>query len=106
MAKRRTEAGMRTSELCRQHGISETTFYKRKDKFGGLTVSEVRRLRGLEQENRRLKHIVADLTLDIRALQEVLSFSAPSSRSPPPFTPESPASRNCGAGASSSAASP
>lgn len=59
MAKRRTEeqiigvlkeseAGMKTSELCRKHGISETTFYKWKDKFGGLTVSEVRRLRGRE----------------------------------------------------------
>lgn len=84
MAKRRTEeqiisvlkeseAGMKTSELCRKHGISETTFYKWKDKFGGLTVSEVRRLRGLEVENRRLKQIVADLTLDVRALKEINS---------------------------------
>lgn len=84
MAKRRTEeqiisvlkeseAGMKTSELCRKHGISETTFYKWKDKFGGLTVSEVRRLRGLEVENRRLKQIVADLTLDVRALTEINS---------------------------------
>lgn len=84
MAKRKTEeqiisvlkeseAGMKTSELCRKHGISETTFYKWKDKFGGLTVSEVRRLRGLEVENRRLKQIVADLTLDVRALKEINS---------------------------------
>ena len=64
---------MKTSELCRKHGISETTFYKWKDKFGGLTVSEVRRLRGLEVENRRLKQIVADLTLDVRALKEINS---------------------------------
>ena len=68
-----SEAGMRTAELCRKHGISEGTFYKWKDKFGGLTLSEVRRLRVLEQENRRLKHIVADLTLDIRALKEINS---------------------------------
>lgn len=84
MAKRRTEeqisgvlkeseAGMKTSELCRKHGISETTFYKWKDKFGGMTVSDARRLKGLEDENRKLKHIVADLTLDVRALKEINS---------------------------------
>ena len=68
-----SEAGMKTSELCRKHGISEGTFYKWKDKYGGLTVSEMRRLRVLEEENRRLKHIVADLTLDNRALKEINS---------------------------------
>ena len=68
-----SEAGAKTAELCRQHGISETTFYKWKDKYGGLTVSEMRRLRELEQENRRLKQIVADLTLDNRALKEINS---------------------------------
>ena len=68
-----SETGMKTSELCRKHGISEGTFYKWKDKFGGLSVSEVRRLRVLEEENRRLKHIVADLTLDNRALKEINS---------------------------------
>jgi putative transposase len=84
MAKRKTEeqiiavlkeseAGVKTSDLCRNHGISETTFYKWKDKFGGMTVSEARRLRGLEQENSRLKQIVADLTLDNRALKEINS---------------------------------
>ncbi len=84
MAKRKTEeqiiavlkeseAGMKTSDLCRKHGISETTFYKWKDKFGGMTVSEARRLRSLEQENGRLKQIVADLTLDVRALKEINS---------------------------------
>ena len=84
MAKRRTEeqiigvlkeseAGMKTSELCRKHGISETTFYKWKDKFGGMTVSDARRLRSLEDENRKLKHIVAELTLDNRALKEINS---------------------------------
>jgi putative transposase len=68
-----SEAGAKTAELCRQHGISEGTFYKWKDKYGGLTVSEMRRLRELEQENRRLKQIVADLTLDVRALKEINS---------------------------------
>jgi putative transposase len=68
-----SEAGAKTSELCRQHGISETTFYKWKDKFGGMTVNEMRRLRGLEEENRRLKQIVADQALDIRALKEINS---------------------------------
>lgn len=84
MAKRHTEeqiigvlkeaeAGMKTSELCRKHGISDATFYAWKDKYGGLTVSEARRLRGLEVENRRLKQIVADQALDIRALKEINS---------------------------------
>jgi len=84
MAKRKTEeqiiavlkeseAGVKTSDLCRAHGISETTFYKWKDKFGGMTISEARRLRGLEQENSRLKQVVAELTLDVRALKEISS---------------------------------
>ena len=68
-----SEAGMKTSELCRKHAISTATFYKWKDKYGGLTISEARRLRVLEEENRRLKHIVADLTLDNRALKEINS---------------------------------
>ncbi len=68
-----SEAGLKTSELCRKHGISEGTFYKWKDKFGGMTISEARRLRQLEEENRRLKQIVADLTLDVRALKEINS---------------------------------
>ncbi len=71
-----SEAGMKTSELCRKHAISETTFYKWKDKFGGLTISEVRRLRVLEEENRRLKQIVADLTLDAPATASVRCSSA------------------------------
>lgn len=68
-----SEAGAKTADLCRQHGISETTFYKWKDKYGGLTVSEMRRLKSLEDENRRLKQIVADQALDIRALKEINS---------------------------------
>lgn len=66
------EAGVKTAELCRRHGITEQTFYRWKSKYTGLEVSEVRRLRQLEEENRRLKQVVADLTLDNRALREVL----------------------------------
>ena len=67
------EAGMKTAEVCRKHGISDATYYKWKSKYGGLEVSEARRLRQLEDENRRLKHIVADLTLDNQALKAVLA---------------------------------
>ena len=66
------ESGMRTQDICRKHGISDATFYKWKNKFNGMDVSEARRLRHLEDENRRLKHIVADLTLDNQALKAVL----------------------------------
>ena len=67
------EAGMKTAEVCRKHGISDATYYKWKAKYGGLEVSEARRLLQLEDENRRLKHLVADLTLDNQALKSVLA---------------------------------
>jgi putative transposase len=67
------EAGMKTAEVCRKHGISDATYYKWKSKYGGLEVREARRLRQLEDENRRLKHLVADLTLDNQALKAVLA---------------------------------
>ena len=67
-----SEAGMRTPDVCRKHGISDATFYKWKNKFGGMDVSEARRLRTLEDENRRLKTMVADQALDIQALKSVL----------------------------------
>ena len=70
---KQAEAGMKTAEICRQQGISSATYYKWKAKYGGLEVSEARRLRQLEDENRRLKHIVADLTLDNQALKTVLA---------------------------------
>jgi len=66
------EAGMRTPDVCRKHGISDATFYKWRNKFGGMDVSEARRLRTLEDENRRLKTMVADQALDIQALKAVL----------------------------------
>jgi len=70
---KQAEGGMKTAEICRQHGISSATFYKWKGKYGGLEVSEARRLRQLEDENRRLKQIVADLTLDNQALKTVVA---------------------------------
>jgi putative transposase len=66
------EAGAKAPELARKHGISEHTFYRWKAKYGGMTVSETQRLKQLEDENRRLKHLVADLTLDNQALKAVL----------------------------------
>ena len=67
------EAGVPAKELCRQHGICDPTYYRWKAKYGGLEVSEARRLRQLEDENRRLKHIVAEQVLDIQALKGVLA---------------------------------
>ena len=66
------ETGMKVMDVCRKHGISDATYYNWKAKYGGMTVSEARKLRALEEENRRLKHIVADLTLDNQALKAVI----------------------------------
>ena len=67
------EAGAKTCDLCRKYGISDATLYNWKAKYGGLTVNEARRLKRLEDENRRLKQIVADQTLDIQALKGIIS---------------------------------
>jgi putative transposase len=67
------EAGIPAKELCRKHGICDQTYYRWKAKYAGLEVSEARRLRQLEDENRRLKHIVAEQVLDIQALKGVLA---------------------------------
>jgi putative transposase len=66
------EAGAKTPDLCRRHGVSEQTFYRWKARYGGLEVSDLRRLRQLEDENSRLKRLVADLTLDNQALKELV----------------------------------
>jgi putative transposase len=66
-----SEAGANTKELCRKHGVSPQTFYKWKAKYGGLEISDVAKMRALEDENRRLKRIVADLTLNVDALKIV-----------------------------------
>jgi len=67
------EAGVAVKELSRKYGICDQTYYRWKAKYGGLEVSEARRLRQLEDENRRLKHIVAEQVLDIQALKGVLA---------------------------------
>ncbi len=70
---KQAEGGMKTTEVCRQHGISEQTLLRWKAKYGGMEVSDAKKLKQLEDENRRLKHVVAELTLDNRALKDVLS---------------------------------
>ena len=65
------EGGLGIREVCRKHNVSEQSFYRWRNKFGGMQVSEAKRLRELEQENVRLKHIVADLTLDNTMLRDV-----------------------------------
>ena len=70
---REGEAGAGVTELCRKYGMSDATYYNWKAKYAGLTVSELKRLKGLEEENRRLKQIVAEQALDNRALKELLS---------------------------------
>lgn len=70
---KQADAGVPIAEVCRTSGISSVTFYKWKTKFGGMQVSDAKRLKSLEDENRRLKHIVADLTLDNQALKAVVS---------------------------------
>ena len=67
------ESGVSTQDVCREVGVSTATFYHWKAKFGGMEVSDARRLKGLEDENRKLKRIVADQALDIMALKEISS---------------------------------
>jgi putative transposase len=69
---RQVEAGELATEACRKMGVSEQTFYRWKKKYAGMGVAELRRLRQLEEENRRLKQLVADLSLDKTMLQEVI----------------------------------
>lgn len=67
------ELGAKTSDLCRKHGISEATFYNWKGKYGGMDVSEAKRLKALEGENAKLKRLLADAMLDNAALKDLLS---------------------------------
>ena len=84
MAKRYTEeqiiavlkeadSGLKTAEICRKHGISDATFYKWKAKYAGMEISDLRKMKALEEENSKLKRIVADLSLDNRALKDIVS---------------------------------
>ena len=66
------ETGMKVMDLCRKHGISDATYYNWKAKYGGMTVSDAKKLKAYEDENRRLKRIVADQALDIQALKAVI----------------------------------
>lgn len=66
-------AGAKTDEICRKYGVSHNTFYVWRNKFAGMTVPDIKKLRALEEENRNLKHMVADQALEIRAIKELLS---------------------------------
>ncbi len=70
---REQEAGAKTADVCRKHGLSEATFYAWKAKYGGMDVSDARRLRALEEENGKLKRLLADAMLDNTALKDLLS---------------------------------
>ena len=72
-ALKRVEAGEKTAEVCRELGVTEQTFYRWKAKYGGMEPSDAKRLKQLEDENRRLKQMVADQALDLQALKAVLS---------------------------------
>ena len=67
------ELGAKTADLCRKHGISEATFYNWKSRYGGMEISDAKRLKALEDENRKLKKLLAESMLDISALKELLS---------------------------------
>lgn len=75
-ALKQAEVGISVSEIIRKMGISEATFYNWKKKYSGLDISELRKLKMLEEENRKLKQLVADLSLDKKMLQDVLSKKA------------------------------
>jgi putative transposase len=66
------QAGIPVAELCRKHGISDATFYTWRKKYGGMDVSDARRLKGLEEENRKLKKLLAESMLDVATLREAL----------------------------------
>jgi len=72
-AVRQAESGIPAAEICRRMGVTEVTFYRWKKRFAGMGVTELRKLRQLEEENRKLKSLVADLTLDKHMLQEVIA---------------------------------
>lgn len=73
LALKQAESGVPIEEVCRKIGVSQQTFYRWKKKFGDLGVTELRKLKSLEDENKRLKSLVADLSLDKQILQDVLS---------------------------------
>lgn len=66
------QAGLNAAEICRRHGISDATFYKWRSKYGGMEISDAKRLRGLEDENAKLKRLLADAMLDVSTLKDML----------------------------------
>ena len=70
---REQEAGSKTEDVCRKHGVSQQTFYRWKAKYGGMTTSDAQKLKTLEDENRRLKKLLAESMLDVTALKDILS---------------------------------
>jgi putative transposase len=70
---KQAQAGMKIVDLCRMHGISDATFYNWRSKYGGMEVSDAKRLKDLESENRRLKQMLADTMLENQAIKDVLS---------------------------------
>lgn len=70
---KQAQAGMKVVDLCRMHGISDVTFYNWRTKYGGMEVSDAKRLKGLEAENKQLKQLLADAMLENRAIKDVLS---------------------------------
>ena len=70
---KQAQAGMKIVDLCRMHGISDATFYNWRSKYGGMEVSEAKRLKNLEAENRKLKQMLADTMLENQAIKDVLS---------------------------------
>jgi putative transposase len=69
---REQEAGAATEDVCRRHGISQQTFYRWKSKYGGMEISDAQKLKALEDENRRLKRLLAESMLDVSALKDLL----------------------------------
>lgn len=70
---KQAEEGRSVRDLCREHGISPSTFYTWREKFGGMNASEVRRLKELEKENRRLKQLYAEASLEVAALKDIIA---------------------------------
>ena len=70
---REHEAGSKTGDVCRKHGISDATFYKWRSRFGGMEISDARKLKALEEENRKLKRLLAETMLDASTLKEMLA---------------------------------
>ena len=70
---REQEAGVKTADVCRKHGISDATFYKWRSRFGGMEISDARKLKTLEDENRKLKKLLAEAMLDASTLKEMLA---------------------------------